>query len=695
MLLVPANKLIFKDAEKARDAITISQSKEIKNLYLEWSQEIAEKAEFYKNKTTYSSGISQIQMGILKKQLKASADDVSRQLNGLIKRNMYLTSNGVVESNQKWLKSLGFKSPITTNFSSVQTLAIENLVTGNIYKTGWSLSKRIWGIEESTLKEAYSIVAKGMAENLPMYDVAKNLEKLVNPNASKPWNLKSPDGKLIYKKKVDYNAQRLGRTLVQHAYQQSFMAVTKNNPLIDAYKWDANGSRVCPLCLSRDGVVYNKSDLPMDHPNGMCVMVPVIGKNIEDRVANWISNPDGYDPDLDDFAKNFGYEKSVKLGFNEFQEKYLKPLGFTPENMPTNFDDFSHKMSTYQGIEILSYMGTDWQNPHPYQVIQKFYNEKLATLSPVNASVGSVSKVVSEANSLQDNLSILVGKYGKSPYKSAKAWMGKLDSNALKEFEIAKNQSGLSWKNFYATHISNKGVVPKSDIKKVEQAVFKAFDSTQGKKWIENVKINEESKMLDIEKSMMSKLSQSQIGGLKTYTGSSYSEMNKYLRYKAIGMSNEAAISNSGISLEKLDKLNEAIQGLSKLSFDNDIYLRRGTDVGDLAGLFMQGDFKENKMALNGKTPEELNQMFQGAVGDYAGFTSTSSLWDRGFSGDVEIVFKVPKGANASSVMSISRFGTGEGETILSPSTKVKCLSVEKSDGHMGSYIRVFLEVLK
>lgn len=695
MLLVPANKLIFKDAEKARDAITISQSKEIKNLYLEWAQEIGEKAEFYKNKTTYSSGVSQIQMGILKKQLKASADDVSRQLSGLIKRNMYLTSNGVVESNQKWLKSLGFKSPITTNFSSVQNLAIENLVTGNIYKTGWSLSKRIWGIEESTLKEAYGIVAKGMAENLPMYDVAKNLEKLVNPNASKPWNLKSPDGKLIYKKKVDYNAQRLGRTLVQHAYQQSFIAVTKNNPLIDAYKWDANGSRVCPLCSQRDGMIFDKSDLPMDHPNGMCVMVPVIGKGIEDRVANWISNPDGYDPDLDDFAKNFGYEKSVKLGFNEFQERYLKPLGFTPENMPTNFEDFSYKMSIQQGSQILSYMGTDWNNPHPYQVIQKFYNENLSTLGPVKSISSSVSKIVSESNSLQDNLSILVGKYGKSPYKSAKAWMGKLDSNALKEFEIAKNQSGLSWKNFYATHISNKGVVPKSNIKKVEQAVSKAFDSTQAKKWIENVKINEESKMLEIEKSMMSKLSSLELDGVKAYTGHSYRQMNSYLRNLASGMSEGEAIKASGLTDKNLEHLKNAMNGLSKLSFDEDIYLRRGTDIGDLAGLFMQGNFYDNKKSLYGKTPEELNQMFQGAVGDYAGFTSTSSLWDRGFSDGVEIVFKVPKGANASSVMSISRFGTGEGETILPPGTKVKCLSVEKSDGHMMSTLRVFLEVLK
>ena len=141
--------------------------------------------------------------------------------------------------------------------------------------------------------------------------------------------------------------------------------------------------------------------------------------------------------------------------------------------------------------------------------------------------------------------------------------------------------------------------------------------------------------------------------------------------------------------------INDAIDGLNKVKLDQDYVLRRGTDVGDLAGLFMQGDFNDNKHSLYDKTAEELNDMFADAVGSYSGFTSTSSLYDRGFSGGVEMLIKAPKGANACSIMSISRYGTDEGETLLIPGTKVKCVGVQKSAaGHMGSKIQVLLEII-
>ena len=59
-------------------------------------------------------------------------------------------------------------------------------------------------------------------ENCSYYEIAKDLESYVRPNARLPWNLRMADGKKIYKKQIDYNAQRLARTLVQHGYQQSF-----------------------------------------------------------------------------------------------------------------------------------------------------------------------------------------------------------------------------------------------------------------------------------------------------------------------------------------------------------------------------------------------------------------------------------------------------------------------------------------
>lgn len=44
--------------------------------------------------------------------------------------------------------------------------------------------------------------------------------------------------------------------------------------------------------------------------------------------------------------------------------------------------------------------------------------------------------------------------------------------------------------------------------------------------------------------------------------------------------------------------------------------------------------------------------------------------------------------------MTISRYGTDEGETLLNAGTTVRVVSIEKSDGHQFSDIRMFLEII-
>lgn len=307
--VVLRNRLLMKDAEEARDAITKKQQREISKLYSDWAKEVGERAEYFKNKTTPSSVLAEQQLRILQNQLTETSRQVSNEVNNKIVSNMYLMADSVVKSNVKWLESLGFTNldKISASFTSVPDQQVRRLVTGQVYQSGWSLSKAIWSDNEKALKDIYSIVASGLAQNRPIYDIAKNLESYVNPNRKLNWNLVMEDGRRIYKKSVDYNAQRLARTLVQHSYQTSFVAVTKDNPLILSYRWVANGSRVCPLCMEMDGRIFEKDDLPLDHPNGMCTMEPVIDDNYLDRLANWITNPEGSDPELDEFAKNFGY----------------------------------------------------------------------------------------------------------------------------------------------------------------------------------------------------------------------------------------------------------------------------------------------------------------------------------------------------------------------------------------------------
>ena len=56
-----------------------------------------------------------------------------------------------------------------------------------------------------------------------------------------------------------------------------------------------------------------KTSSPLDHPNGMCTMEPVVMDEEEmlDELAAWVKGEGDY-PEIDKFAKKFGYEPSVK-----------------------------------------------------------------------------------------------------------------------------------------------------------------------------------------------------------------------------------------------------------------------------------------------------------------------------------------------------------------------------------------------
>lgn len=321
---IMVNKLIFKDAEDAKFAIMASQQKEIVKLYEDWADEIGERAKYYSHKSTASAPMSERYYRELQKQLRQTSQEVSNEIYKKIKSNIYTVADAVVSDNVKWLESFGFSSDgLNAAFSYVPHEIVQNLVTGQIYDSGWSLSSRIWGDNEQTLKDIYQVMAKGLAENKPIYEIAKDLESYVRPSAKLPWNLRMADGKKIYKKQVDYNAQRLARTLVQHGYQQSFIATTQKNPFITEYVWRSNGSRVCDLCKARDGVHYKKTELPMDHPNGMCTMEPVVADDMIDQLADWFNSPDGTYPEIDAFAGKFGYEAS-KTDVNAIKDKFTE-----------------------------------------------------------------------------------------------------------------------------------------------------------------------------------------------------------------------------------------------------------------------------------------------------------------------------------------------------------------------------------
>ena len=404
--------LIFQDAEKAKNAIMASQQKEIAKLYDEWADDILDKAIFYSHKTNASAAVSEKYYKELFKQMNTQSNLVSKEAQGIITSNMYAISDAVVKSNVEWLKTFGFdEKGLNAAFSYIPDDVVKRLITGQIYQGGWNLSQRIWTDNQQTQKDIYQIMARGLTEQKSVYEIAKDLESYVRPSARLPWNpvlamKNTKTGKIeykrIYKKQVDYNAQRLARTLAQHSYQQSFIATTQKNPFITEYIWHSNGSRPCELCQSRDGVHYKKDELPMDHPNGMCIMEPKVAEDMVDQLADWFNSPDGTYPEIDEFAGNFGYD-AKKLSDVKTPIDFVNKYGKSDKSLAA----WHNSMTPIQKAEakmLKEQAGQTWQQWYEQNVYTGVGPSKLSKAAKIAASkvddVAAVAKSSIDASDL-------------------------------------------------------------------------------------------------------------------------------------------------------------------------------------------------------------------------------------------------------------------------------------------------------
>lgn len=316
---------IFKNAQGLRDSLTRQQQKEIQDLYKKWAEDIKKQADRYAKMQAGSAPVSQMYFQQLYKQIEAQAAEVASGVYTNISNGMMQVSDAVVKDMVEWTSKFGFpEEGVAAAFSNISQSVVNAILTGSIYgKPGsWSLSKSIWGDNQKTLHDIYEIISQGVVEQLSIQETAEKLSQYVSPTKQLRWS--GPKGMRIYKKAVDYNAQRLARTLNQHAYQQAFVSATKDNPFIIEYVWRSNGSRACKLCKERDGKHFKKDELPLDHPNGMCVMEPVVDDKMVDKLANWVNSEDGTYLEIDEFAKRFGYDasKMPKMTLTDIKSQY-------------------------------------------------------------------------------------------------------------------------------------------------------------------------------------------------------------------------------------------------------------------------------------------------------------------------------------------------------------------------------------
>lgn len=72
-------------------------------------------------------------------------------------------------------------------------------------------------------------------------------------------------------------ALRISRTETQRAFRESTRRDYEKSSVVEGWEWfSALDNRTCPMCLAMHGTIHPKSERLDDHPNGRCVMLPVV-----------------------------------------------------------------------------------------------------------------------------------------------------------------------------------------------------------------------------------------------------------------------------------------------------------------------------------------------------------------------------------------------------------------------------------
>lgn len=283
------------------------------------------------NFSTVSERVKRQQLEEIRNSLQKQLQSHYNALESGLKDDMVNIGQDVLKESESFYASLNM--PIGMSITSFPVEIMNNVVNGSVYQEKWYLSRALWGDYTEKLDQINEVISNGIGLNLPSKEIAKQLEQYVDPSAMTPsktivtkclqdpvtgklysmdyvkrhpekdWTgFKEKDSKFRYGK-VDYNAQRLARTLINHAYQQNVVHQAQANPFATGVRWDASGGeRMCEICEERDGKIFPTDDVPLDHPNGMCTFEVITDLNMmemSDVLADFVNGePTEYDDAL-------------------------------------------------------------------------------------------------------------------------------------------------------------------------------------------------------------------------------------------------------------------------------------------------------------------------------------------------------------------------------------------------------------
>lgn len=176
---------------------------------------------------------------------------------------------------------------INKNVDVTSRNIVEQMIKGEVYKDGVGLDSRLWSATNASGRKIEDVIISCLARGISSAEASKIISQFAK-SGHHTWDKNKIREKLgdKYANKygtggLDYESLRLMRTTNTHMAQLTAMNSDTVNPYNKFVKYHTGhaGSRTCSICRDRDGKIYPIHDAPLDHPNGLCWLSPVMSKD--------------------------------------------------------------------------------------------------------------------------------------------------------------------------------------------------------------------------------------------------------------------------------------------------------------------------------------------------------------------------------------------------------------------------------
>lgn len=284
---------IVKQQRKEIAKLTLEQQKQILDLYDNVLDDLA-----YKGARAKYRSLEERWVVDYIKELERVRNELEKEIERQIVNSTKKAAGIGTKAEQQAMKEVFKKAGIdidphfTEMFSQVKDNVVRDIITGNLYKDKKTLSQRIWRMGNEFEKDIQYTINQAILQKKSAIELAEDLEQFVKEPAKRDYNW----GKCyprLRNRRVDYNAMRLARTSINHSYQTASIQSSNINPFVEGIEWRSAliHGRTCELCVERHGRIYPVDNVPLDHPNGLCTMIPYIPKSLGEvatELRRWI-----------------------------------------------------------------------------------------------------------------------------------------------------------------------------------------------------------------------------------------------------------------------------------------------------------------------------------------------------------------------------------------------------------------------